>query len=89
MATLKTGALAFIDSMSGPVPCKVLSIQGKSGPCSSDQSVKVRVTATRPGWPRGMEWEDWGLRIIPRGALIRRRNCSARITRYDVEADAS
>jgi hypothetical protein len=82
MSTLKTGDLAFYDCFGGPVPCKVLSIEGPSGPASSEQSVRVRLTATRGPWRRGEELQHWGLHVVPRDAL--RGN---RILPYSVQAD--
>lgn len=44
--TLKAGDLAYLDSFSGLVPCKVLTVD-------SDTEATVRVTAARPGYTVG------------------------------------
>lgn len=44
---LTAGALAYIDSFAGLIPCKV------EAPADADGAVQVAVTADRPGWPRG------------------------------------
>lgn len=82
---LRAGCLAYWDSMSGPIPCKVISITGKSGPASSDQAVSFKITAHRGPYKRGEVFCDvWALHVVPRGALKQRR-LGARITYYTVE----
>lgn len=86
---LKTGALAYVDSFAGPLPCKVLSIKAIGllghGPVPSSQhEVRVRLTADRGAYRRGETLTDWAIRVFPRRALRR----YGRIRPYTVEADA-
>jgi hypothetical protein len=80
METLKTGALAYVDSMAGLLPCKVKAIrpniivaQGEPVPhCdgipSSSQWVTVELTADKGPYTKGETMEGWGLRFVPRKA---------------------
>jgi hypothetical protein len=79
---LKAGDLAFFDAHeAGPIPCKVVSIKGTSGPAGSMQDVTFKLTATRGAWKAGEQLTRWGLHVLPRKAL--RGN---RILPYWVEA---
>lgn len=66
--TLKTGCLAYIDSIAcGLVPCKVKQVSGQHG-------VEVLVTATRGGYLRG-RYEAFNSRmIVPRDAVRKFRS---------------
>ena len=81
---LRVGDLAYYDSITGMIPCKVISLRGESGPASSESSALVKTTAARNGWPRGTEFDAWTLRVVPRAAYLRRRH-GARIGYYTVE----
>lgn len=70
------GALAFLDTVSGLVPCKVLSV-GKHAPYSgwlvtsrSFDAVSVRLTATRGAWKRGETVSGMATRVIPRKHVV-------------------
>lgn len=100
---LRAGALAYYNSLSGMIPCKVLSVRpnvlvatGEPAPdCdgepSSKQMVIAVVTAAHGPWKRGDKVEGWGLRIVPRGAYRRPglRRIHGRIGPYTVECDRS
>jgi hypothetical protein len=81
---LRAGSLAYWDSMSGMIPCKVTAIEGKSGAASSDQTVAFRLTADRGAYKRGERFECWALHVVPRDAYFKRRH-GARIGYYTVE----
>lgn len=95
---LRTGALAYYDSMQGMLPCKVLAIRpnvlvahGEPAPdCdgapSSRQMVTVRLTAKRGPWDKGEVLEAWGLRVVPRDACAW-RGYGRTIGYYTVECD--
>lgn len=85
---LRVNDPCYFDSFSGPVACKVLSIEGESGPGSSSQVVTLKVTAIKSkDFTRGRRIITNGIHAIPRGALKRRR-CGARITYYTVEVQS-
>jgi hypothetical protein len=81
---LRTGDLAYFDSLCGVIPCRVLSIRGESGPASSASTARIELTAARPGYPKGEELEVWTLHVVPRAAYFPRRY-GARICYYTVE----
>jgi len=97
---LKTGALAYIDTLSGLLPCRVLSVCGDNGlelgrGIASDRRsdggcrVQVVLTADRGAYKRGDVMSDYPARyIVPRAALrtIRRRYY---VFPYSVECDPS
>lgn len=85
--TLRTGMLAYFDSLRGLVPCRVLSVSGFPGRASTAQTVEIKITADCPGWKRGEHWTTNGLHAVPRRA-IRRGKIHARILPYSVEVDA-
>ena len=84
MLTLKTGDLAYYDSLAGCLPCKVLSITGHSGPGGSSQTVTFKLTADRSryGFKRSEVLTAWGLHVCPRRAVH-----GNRIRFYTVQAD--
>ncbi len=86
LETLKTGDLCYFDSMSGLIPARVLSITGRSGRCGSDQTVRLQLTAARPGYKRGEVLETWGLHAVPRKS-VRQHGYQWRIRPYDVRCD--
>lgn len=55
MTTLQAGSLALLDSFAGLVPVKVTAVRLEShcACCPPSPVADVRVTAARPGWPRG------------------------------------
>lgn len=69
METLKTGDLAFFDSLSGLVPCKVISITGKSGPASALQAVRFKLTVSRGRYKRGEVLSSSALHVCPRWSV--------------------
>lgn len=84
---LRSGGLAHFDTVTGCIPCKVLSITGESGAASSLQRVTVKTTATRGAFKKGEVISGiLGLHVIPRGALFPRRS-GARIGYYTIEVD--
>lgn len=80
MLTLKIGDLAYFDSFSGMIPCKVLGITGRSGIASTAQVVAFKLTACRGAYKAGEQLECSGLHVVPRKAV--RGN---RIRAYQVE----
>jgi hypothetical protein len=76
--TLAAGDLAYIDSFSGLVPCKVLSIAPYDAGIPR-MVARVRVTAPRPGWKRGeIHGGVVGFSVVAR-PQVRRRRWSTRI----------
>jgi hypothetical protein len=84
---LRAGDLAYYDSMTGMIPCRVVSIRGKSGAPGSESSALVKTTAKRNGWPVGTQFDTWTLHVVPRAAFFRRRP-GARIGYYTVEVQS-
>lgn len=85
---LRVGDLAYYDSLIAMIPCRVLSIRGESGAPGSAQSVLIKTTAARCGWPRGTEFDTFSHHVVPRGAFFKRR-FGARIGYYTVEVPQS
>lgn len=83
--TLKAGDRAFFDCFTGLVPCRVLSITGKTGPASTAQNVHFKVTKDMGAYHTGEVMESFGLHVVPRQALIKRQY-STTIGYYEVEA---
>lgn len=90
--TLRSGDLAYYDSFSGLLPCKVLSITGPSGNPSSSQTVSVKLTASIFGagvgselYKRGEILESSGLRVVARRAV--HGKYKNRIRLFEVIAD--
>jgi len=84
---LKSGILAYFDSMTGLVPCKVLSVE----PCGNrgtliDTRVCLQVTASRPGFVKGESIITNAFHAVPRGA-VRFRKYGTRIARYETICD--
>lgn len=75
LPVLEPGKLAYFDSFSGPVPCRIDSITSEnrddSRP-SSRQQVTATVTAERGAYRKGLALSGWGLQFFPRKALGRR-----------------
>jgi hypothetical protein len=70
--------LAYLDSFSGLVPCRVVAVGDWSDPGSE---ARIQFTATRGPWKRG-EFETFPLRrVVPRSA-VRRRKYSTSIMPY-------
>ena len=83
---LVAGSLAYFDSLSGPVPCKIIAIASDS-PADfrpgSWQTVDAVCTASRGSYNKGDKMQAAGLHFFPRQALRR-----GRIYPYRVECDA-
>lgn len=80
--TLKTGDLAYFDTFSGCIPCKVVKITGESGSAASSQAVVVVLTAGRGAYKRGERHAAWGLHVAPRKSVK-----GNRIRFYNVQVD--
>jgi hypothetical protein len=85
---LKTGNLAYLDTFAGLIPCKVLAIDGPSGPVSLTQRVAVRITSPRRGYAKGDIVIESALHVVPRPA-VHFRNDNARIGFYHVVGDSA
>lgn len=99
---LKTGDLAYLDTMAGLVACRVLAIRnihthphvlssrapGGTYRASSDIQCKVQITATKPAcYKHGEVLRDvWSLHVIPRKSVYTHRG-HYRIGQYDVQTD--
>jgi len=84
MYSLTVGCLAYLDSFYGLVPCRVLSIVGKSGMANTGQHITVRLTASRQAYKRGETIESNALHVVPRRAVCVR--CGQyRIRGYNVQ----
>lgn len=81
---LRVGNLAYYDGITCMIPCKVLTIEGSSGAASSEQSVLIKTTAKRIGFPKGTLFNTLGHNVVPRAAYFKRRY-GARIGYYTVE----
>jgi hypothetical protein len=84
MLTLKAGELAYFDSFSGLIPCKVLSIKGESGRANSTQEVTFQITASLGPYKRGELMRSNALRVVPRDAIKWRKH-GVTIRPYSVE----
>jgi hypothetical protein len=88
METLTSGAKAYLDSFTGLIPCKVLSIVGNSTPfASSTHCVTVEITGNGRAYKKGQQETTNSIRVIPRKA-IRRRKYSTTIRLYKVQCDS-
>jgi hypothetical protein len=73
------GSLAYFDSFSGLIPCKVLEISDKLKSDSkfagktSDCIISVKLTANRRAYKRGEIIKSDALKIIPRQHISRRK----------------
>lgn len=83
-STLETGTLALYESLYDMIPCKVLSITGRSGNPSSSSIARFQLTATRGPWKRGEILESWTIHVCPRDAY---RPSRQTIHPYQVVAD--
>jgi hypothetical protein len=68
--------LAFYDSMRGLIPVKALSRDP-----NRPGLIRMKVTAARPGYPRGYEFRARDFQVVPRDR-VRRRKFSTRILPY-------
>lgn len=82
----QVGDLAYYDSFSGLIPCKVLAVNdamaGKElAGFSSFCRVSVRLTAKRGAWEKGEVVESDALKVVPRTHIrgLRSRSCMPRI----------
>jgi hypothetical protein len=87
METLKSGSPAYVDTFSGMIPCRVLTISGRSGVASSDQDVEVVLTASRGPYRKGETLKWRGYRVVPRKA-VRFHKYGTKIRAYMVQADS-
>lgn len=87
---LRAGDLAYYDSLTDMIPCKVISIRGVSGVPSYAQRVTVKVTARKgsSAFKNGEEFDAFGFRVVPRAAYFPRRY-GASIGYYTVEVSQS
>jgi len=74
--TYKTGTLAYLDTFSGLVPCKVIAIN-KGGPFAGWQSgqaeLTVKLTATRKAYRKGETLTGRpASHVVPRNHVITR-----------------
>jgi hypothetical protein len=70
--------LAFYDTFSGLIPCRIAAVGDWS---SADSSARIQLTAGRGAYRRG-EWLTVTLRyVVPRRAVFRRAGCKM-IRRY-------
>lgn len=61
------GELAYFDSIArGLVPCRVIGVE------PSQQLVRIKMTATRAGYPRGYEFTSSSRWVIPRTSIVKR-----------------
>lgn len=65
MKSYPPGTLAYFDTFSGCIPCKVLSVSGAPGN-TSDCRIIFKLTASRGAYRRGEVLENDALKIIPR-----------------------
>lgn len=65
MKTYYAGDLAFYDTFSGCIPCKVLSISGSPGNTSQCRII-FKLTTSRGAYRRGEVLESDALKVIPR-----------------------
>lgn len=81
--------LAYYDTFSGLLPCKVISFQNNHNlpgdyPANSDCLVTVKLTANRAAYKRGEVFETSMLHIIPRNKILRSVGGHYRIKSYTV-----
>lgn len=85
MQTLKSGMLAYFDSYSGLVPCKVLAIKAAK---YGGHIAYVRYTAQRGPYSRGETGKHNACRVVPRDAVRRfRGHFFPRILPFSIVAD--
>lgn len=70
MKTYHVGTLAYLDTMRGLVPCKVIAVKEPSDGHHFTETVTVRVTATRPLYKRGEVVNRWAPSVIPRSHVF-------------------
>lgn len=85
--TLKTGSLAFYDSFGGLIPCRVLSITGKTGLPSTAQQVVLETTTEHKLYKKGERIECSGIRAVPRKSIYTGSCGIYRIRPYTVETE--
>ena len=83
MDTLKSGALAWYESLQGWLPCKVLAMPDRD-------HITVRFTTDHRPFKRGSEFTTTILHVVPRNSLHSRGSygLSKWISRFTVECDA-
>lgn len=82
--TLKSGTLAYYDTFSGLIPCRVVSVSGRSGRGGSAQDVTFILTANRGNYRRGERLVSSALHVFPRDA-VRRVDHGHRVSDFVVE----
>lgn len=87
--TLKTGILAYLDTFSGQIPCRVLAVAGDSEGriCAPSPTVKVKLTATRGAYRRGEIVESTAFHVYPRECRVVRNGHYRIKTNYIVKGD--
>jgi hypothetical protein len=82
MATLRPGSLAYFDTFTGLVPCRVDRIEGPdlfNGAPSSEQIAHFTLTANRGAYKRGEKLHAWVLHVVPRDAVRGQRIIGYRV----------
>jgi len=74
--------LAYFDSFSGLVPCRILSVDRTPDTMGSSAFVEVQFTAPRGPFRRGEKYTTFLHRVVPRNA-IRRTRYHTRIRAHD------
>ena len=86
----RQGTLAFLDSFSGLVPVRVLSVP-QHGPFSGwvvhpeDSNLTIQVTAERKGYKRGEVLKADAFRVVPRNHVVRRSQSFRIVKNYSWE----
>ena len=74
MNTHKTNTLAYFDSFSGLIPCKVIDIKESPGL----GNIRIKLTAGRGAYRRGEVLESTWIHVVPR-SHVRMSKYGARI----------
>lgn len=88
--TIGTGDLAYLDTFSGLIPCKILSVTDRRNYYGTvETDVTVKVTADRKAYRKGETVTSDPRHVVPR-ANVHRRSGNLRIdTRYVVRRDTA
>jgi hypothetical protein len=79
---LKAGALVYLDSFAGLVPCKALRVyHGLVGSLRCD----YEVTVSRGAYSKGTQNWAYAHSVIPRGSIQFHRNRSPTVWAYTIE----
>ncbi|GAA3751110.1 hypothetical protein [Micromonospora maritima] len=85
--TLASGDLAFWDTFSGLVPCRVLSIAGTEGDPSTGQKFKIKLTAERGPYKAGEEIDTLGTSVVHRKGVYVRNGQYRVLINWSVKPD--